>query len=259
MNSRSIYNGIAVLIVAVAATGCTVPDAKTAAVNPDPAHNARNSLDWAGSYYGVLPCADCEGIETVVTLDYDGTYDTRWRYLGKGDEVFSEAGSLSWNEAGSTVTLSEDSGQYFVGEHRLFRLARDGSRIRGDLAEHYVLTRPVSRVTERYWKLVELNGQPVAELGREPYFILQTEDERVYGVGGCNSFGGTYELDEANSRIRFGHVASTKMACASGMDVETGFHGVLSGADTYSLEGDHLTLSQGQAAPLARFEAVYLY
>ena len=25
--------------------------------------NAANSLDWAGKYEGVLPCADCEGIK----------------------------------------------------------------------------------------------------------------------------------------------------------------------------------------------------
>ena len=34
----------------------------------DDQHNSRNSLDWNGVYKGVLPCADCEGIETVITL-----------------------------------------------------------------------------------------------------------------------------------------------------------------------------------------------
>ena len=34
-------------------------------------HNAENSLDIAGVYKGVLPCADCEGIETTIVLKDD--------------------------------------------------------------------------------------------------------------------------------------------------------------------------------------------
>ena len=37
-------------------------------------HNSRNSLDWVGIYEGVLPCADCPGIKTRLTLNYDGSY-----------------------------------------------------------------------------------------------------------------------------------------------------------------------------------------
>ena len=25
-------------------------------------HNSQNSLDWSGTYKGIIPCADCEGI-----------------------------------------------------------------------------------------------------------------------------------------------------------------------------------------------------
>ena len=38
---------------------------------------ARDSLDWAGSYEGVLPCADCPGIRTRVTLSDNGRYESR--------------------------------------------------------------------------------------------------------------------------------------------------------------------------------------
>ena len=43
------------------------------------------------------------------------------------------------------------------------------------------------------------------------------------------------------------------------MDVENAFQEVLRTADNYSLGGDRLTLSRARMAPLARFEAVYLY
>jgi uncharacterized lipoprotein NlpE involved in copper resistance len=81
-------------------------------------------------YRGVIPCADCQGIETVVILKSDGTFTTHFKYLGKGDEVFSKEGRFTWNAAGSIVTLAGDA-QYVVGENHLTRLAHDGSRVTG--------------------------------------------------------------------------------------------------------------------------------
>lgn len=250
---------VLIAVAALAMGGCTTPAANTDALNPDPAHNARNSLDWAGAYRGVLPCADCEGIETVVILANDGAYSTQSKYLDKGDKVFSEQGNFTWNEAGNTITLAgRQPVQYFVGENRLTRLALDGSRITGNLAESYVLAKLTDGVTEKYWKLVELNGRPVPALKREPHLIFKIADGRVNGFGGCNTFTGSYKLDEVASRISFDQVASTMMACPSGMEVEQAFHEILRTADNYSLNGDHLTLNRARMAPLARFEAVYL-
>jgi heat shock protein HslJ len=249
--------------VAFGAAGCTTTapaaDADAREAAPDSAHNARNALDWAGVYRGVLPCADCPGIETVVTLAADGTYRAQSRYLERDVEPTVERGRFTWNAAGDTITLAGDRpARYFVGENRLIRLALDGSRITGGLAEHYVLTRIGEGITEKYWKLVELNGRPVPALDREPHLILKAGDGRITGFGGCNGFSGSYTLDEATSRIRFGEIASTMMACAKGMDVEQAFHDVLRRVDNYSLNGDHLTLNRARMAPLARFEAVYL-
>ncbi|MFT3756654.1 MAG: copper resistance protein NlpE N-terminal domain-containing protein [Pseudoxanthomonas sp.] len=229
--------------------------------NPDPAHSAQNSLDWAGAYRGVLPCADCEGIDTLVVLASDGSYSTQSKYKGKGDEIFTEQGSFTWNDAGNTVTLSgKEPVQYFVGENQLTRLAQDGTRIEGELAGKYVLAKQDfdAAITEKYWKLVELNGQPVAAAANEPHFILKAEGGRVIGNGGCNSLTGSYKIDEAAMRISFDRVASTMMACTSGMDVEQAFLEMLRKVDNYSLNGDKLSLNKARMAPLARFEAVYL-
>ena len=113
-------------------------------------------------------------------------------------------------------------------------------------------------VTEKYWKLVELNGQPVPALEREPYLILKAQDGRVNGFGGCNGFTGAYTINEAAARIRFERIASTLRACASGMEVEMAFHDVLRTVDNYSFDGERLTLNRARMAPLARFQAVYL-
>ncbi|PSW20813.1 copper resistance protein NlpE [Photobacterium sanctipauli] len=108
----------------------------------DTAHNARNALDWNGTYTGILPCASCEGIRTELNIQTDGTFTLTEVYLGEENGTFEQEGTFNWNSAGNTIALvgGRDSAvQYFVAENQLFRLDREGNRITGDLAEHYVL------------------------------------------------------------------------------------------------------------------------
>lgn len=99
------------------------------------------------------------------------------------------------------------------------------------------------------WRLVELEGQPSIAGGgsREAHLVFsRSEDvDRVGGATGCNSMGGTYEVD--GDRIRFVELISTKMACVEEerMRQETRFVGALERADRYSITGDTLTLSEG--------------
>lgn len=105
-------------------------------------HNSQNSLDYAGTYMGELPCADCEGIETQITLNEDGTFAKKMTYLGKGDDdSFEEKGNYTWDTAGQEITLEghEAPNQYFVGENTLTQLDINGQKIEGDLAALYVL------------------------------------------------------------------------------------------------------------------------
>jgi copper homeostasis protein (lipoprotein) len=110
---------------------------------PDPAHNSMNSVDWDGVYHGTVPCADCEGISTVLTLARDLTFTLETVYLGKSDAAFQEKGTFSWTEDGSTVILDLDvelqPTRYHVGENRLTQLDLSGNRITGELADSYVL------------------------------------------------------------------------------------------------------------------------
>lgn len=114
--------------------------------SPDPAHNSKISLDWDGLYQGVLPCADCESIETSLTLHSNSTYKLVNRYLGKEELDYSFSyGSFSWDRTGSIITLiNEDKpNQYFVGENHLIKLDINGQRISGALADHYRLEKSV--------------------------------------------------------------------------------------------------------------------
>ena len=37
-------------------------------------HTAENSLDWAGIYQGNMPCSNCDGIATTLTLNHNKTF-----------------------------------------------------------------------------------------------------------------------------------------------------------------------------------------
>ncbi len=106
--------------------------------------NSQTSLDWNGTYFNTLPCASCEGIETWVTLNLDGTFELKTNYLGLNDareEIFT--GNFTWDETGSMVQLQgligDAPGKYKVGENQIWHLDQDGNRIEGSLAEFYIL------------------------------------------------------------------------------------------------------------------------
>ncbi|MBW3467992.1 copper resistance protein NlpE [Arthrospiribacter ruber] len=105
-------------------------------------HNARISLDYEGIYEGVLPCADCEGIETTVEIGPSYSFVKKTVYLGKDNDTKNEySGTYKWNDAGNTIILEgvDAPNQYFVGENVLFHLDMEGNRITGDLADNYAL------------------------------------------------------------------------------------------------------------------------
>ena len=113
-------------------------EAATPSVDSD--HNAQNSLDWAGTYKGVLPCADCTGINTTLTLNPDHTYQYSEQYQVKDAEKTESKGSFSFDSTGSIVTLDGNANQQklFVGENYLeIRNAKTGEKIDSALGEEY--------------------------------------------------------------------------------------------------------------------------
>ena len=222
----------------------------------DSAHNSQNSLDWSGTYRGTLPCADCPGIQYVLTLNADNTYELKTEYLESDAPVSADSGTFAWDKSGNKITLANREEKFQVGENQLFHLDMEGNRMTGNLAEHYILTKATDNLTDRYWKLVEIQGKPVAEgsTQKEPFIRLNTEKNRVEASGGCNGMGGTYELSEPN-RIKFSQMMGTMMACQN-MEVETGLKRALESADSYHVSADTLQLFRARMAPLARFVAV---
>ena len=99
---------LAAAAVALASCGGHVPRKSAQGATPfrPDIHNAETSLDYRGTYKGVLPAADCPGIETTLTLRPDGMYDLHMRYLER-DAHYDASGA--YTVRGNLLTL-ESSG-----------------------------------------------------------------------------------------------------------------------------------------------------
>jgi len=257
---------LAAAFIAAITPGCktqkSVPAGPTKIVIGD---NSSVSLDWPGIYTGTVPCADCEGIVTTITLNNDQTYMVSTVYRGKSYKVCENSGKFSWNEAGNTIKLggiSDAPNRYLVGENKLIQLDMEGNRITGPLAEKYILLKSDHSGSDagifgKKWKLVELNGKPVENTsgsGKEYFILLEQKENRISGYAGCNSFFGSYELKEGN-RVSFSKMGSTMMACPN-MSLEQDLFRVLEMVDNYTSDGKSLQLNKARMAPLARFELI---
>lgn len=90
----------------------------------------------AGAYVGVLPCADCVGLEYRLDLLPEGVFYLRMVYRDRPRD-FYEIGTWSIDEAGKTLTLSgrdvEPLRLSVDGDDKLTLLDREGGRIESQL------------------------------------------------------------------------------------------------------------------------------
>ncbi|MBL7766366.1 MAG: copper resistance protein NlpE N-terminal domain-containing protein [Chitinophagaceae bacterium] len=224
-------------------------------------HSSRLAVDWAGTYQGILPCQDCEGIQTTLKLDRDMSYFYRRVYLGKNEKPAEISGTFSWDPTGNIISLNDSKAlaptQFKVGENMIMKLDVKGQPMTGVQAEKNTLRKEISAIREKQWKLIELDGKVIKTAIKEPYphLFLKAQGSQVNGHGGCNSFFGQYELP-GNNKLRFVNLAATEMACAQ-MGTETQFLSALRNTDSYIILHDTLMLNKARMATLAKLVAVY--
>ncbi|MDL2308099.1 copper resistance protein NlpE N-terminal domain-containing protein [Bacteroidales bacterium OttesenSCG-928-B11] len=247
------------LLAAVAVlcfTACSsAPKAESEIPSATTVDNSQNSLDWDGVYSNVLPCADCEGIQTTIVLNRENTYQRITRYLGEDPTALTEEGTFKWDEKGRKIILEGEQTvaprYYLVEENRLHQLDIDGKEIVTENQEQYFLPK-VDDVVGHYWKLIEVYGTPVPEeMHKEPFLRFQVQDNRLEGNAGCNSLSGRYIIRNGN-RLEIPPLAMTMMACLD-MEVESKMVKALGIVDSYTVLGDTLSLNRARMAPLAKF------
>jgi heat shock protein HslJ len=98
------------------------------------------------------------------------------------------------------------------------------------------------------WVLTSLDG---ANLVEGTTITLIFEDGNAGGSSGCNSYGGTYQLD--GNKIQISEVVATLMACTEpegAMEQEGTFLGDLGKAETFELSGGQLLINTSDGRTL---------
>lgn len=230
--------------------GCHAEHSKEVSVTAKP----KTYLDWAGTYIGVVPCADCEGIETILTLQRSGAYRLVTTYRGKNDQPFTQTGRFTWNRDSTVILLdkiTEGPSQYRFGTNILLQLDLKGNQITGDLADKYKLVRTVESILGLpRWNLSELLGK-YFERGAT-HIRFNPDNQQMNGYGWCNTFSCSYTLKD--NQISFGELRTSDKICPD-TTVERQLLNVFRSVDTYTLERGVLSLSRGGLVPMAKFEA----
>ena len=120
----------------VAITGCDSPQNHHSRIESGETKTEKQleNLNFYGTYEGILPAADCEGIRTALTLS---------EYIGEKDAIFESKGSYHFIN-GRLMELAQSSSNeksYYkiLDGSKVMLSDKEGTVNQGVLAEYYIL------------------------------------------------------------------------------------------------------------------------
>lgn len=223
-------------------------------------HSSQHSLDWNGTYEGVLPCADCEGIQTQITIDLDGNYTRKVTYLKDGNkDTYTEQGLFAWNKQGTKIILKSTSENKFyqVGENYIRALDMDGNIITGALADTYILqkTTKINTIEDKKWRLTSFMGKNLNESSDQFFIIFNAKQKRMQTKVGCNGMSGNYVLDTDKNTLTIKQIISTMMACEEAIIQDFKYAQQLEKITHFTIDGQKLVLKIN-AESVAEYEFI---
>jgi copper homeostasis protein (lipoprotein) len=220
------------------------------------------------SFVGTMPCADCPGIHYQLDLKPDHTFSSHMTYQER-DATFNDSGRWELANDGKMLVLQgkgKATQKFSVRDtDTLRKLDVNGNEIVSQF--NYDLKRaPESApgksqaaadapLENTHWKLANLGDAPVGtdSVQNEGFLVLDPQQHRVSGSGGCNRLTGSYELN--GGQLKFGQMAGTMMMCPKGMDTEQAFLKSLGRVNKWKITGQSLELFDSDGKVLARFDA----
>lgn len=143
-------------------------------------HTSENSLNWEGTYKGLVPCASCPGILTTVKLNSDKTFEKSDYFLDSKDGYFKDKGTFTYLEHSGKITLNstKDTVTYIFEEDESKQIDKENREISSELDSLYVLTK-VPDVN------IEFSNNPVKgflTMGNEVASFEPLESSKVYWI-----------------------------------------------------------------------------
>lgn len=258
MTRTSLKFFLALTITTVVISSCSVQKSNKPAESFEDHHTAETALDWQGSYYGILPCADCEGITTQLHLNNDLTF-VLTKVWKKNYKVLSDTlkGKFTWQ--GNNIKLEgiadkSSADTFKVEENRLRQLDMNENEITGQLASQYILSKMGnSQIEDKKWQIVELNGKQITGAPETHYIIFNSKEGRLEAKANCNILSRSYRITN-QFKITIDQGISTMMACPDNLDTE--LNKALDMADNISVGDGTLTINKARMAPLVRLKLV---
>ncbi len=250
---------------AVAALLLVVVAALLAACSTAPAVRGQTArippvAEWAGTWTGTLPCADCPGIAVTLRLLPDARYWLRWQYLERGPGPVQQ-GTITWLNA-DTLHLGgvhDGAADYRLGaDGSLTQLGMHGRPIGGPLAARFVLRRLpalAAALAAHTWRLTRLDGVALPTdlpARAQPTLAFDAGAARVAGSDGCNRLAGAYRLTGADA-LHITQLVSTRMACLQGAALAERYRRALEQTRAVHADTAQLLLLDAQGAVLAQF------
>jgi copper homeostasis protein (lipoprotein) len=251
------------LTATIALTTTTYCSKKTTGKVTSTSESEQLHGDMTGIYSGLLPCADCPGIETTLTINPDNTYKIAQVYTEKDSVPFISSGLIKKGEKENIWVFKSRYNETFYQFEDSVLIMLNQKEIDGLLEQHYILKKKESarkehimaQLTDKKWVLSELPGIDFAfnTESRKPHIIFDSEKNRINGFAGCNSFFGEYQIKD-DGAVRFENIASTKMYCSETMKIENAFLQALHNCGKLSVENSILKIEDAENKVIAVFE-----
>jgi len=106
--------------------------------------NRDKSQDFHGIFYGYLPCTDCDGVKTTLSLKQNQNYLLVTQPARDSSREYYEKGKYEWNEETRVLTLTprnkpEKHFYQIKDEGTIVQMSPDGTPMSKDLEEEYTL------------------------------------------------------------------------------------------------------------------------
>jgi len=166
-------------LAATIVSGCTTSELTT---EPVEAAESRLPAGLVGVWRGVIPCADCPGINYSLSLNEDNTFEETMIYQERDVDPYTRTGT--WQIANGILKLRSNdttSTQFDMsigGE--LHMLDQEGKRINSSLADNYKLRKDIN-LTEgnaEHWNEKRKLGVDFIATGNEPGWALEIDLEK---------------------------------------------------------------------------------
>lgn len=100
------------------------------------------NASWPGTYSGTVPCANCPGILTELTLLADNTFELKQVYEDEKKSETKNQGNFTWMPDSMGIELQglkEMPTKFLMQEKQLVMLNREGKAVEGEKADLYIL------------------------------------------------------------------------------------------------------------------------